>query len=240
LKQANFIQLYEIIYNKFISISAETKWIASNIGFSKFLGHSHNGKVQAWSKGQWPNAYDCWVIHQKLGFRLEWLLTGEGEMFHSEDQQPDAPSAIAAAPTAQPFIITPAVPVLGLAACGVEGLEQIMPYHLTASPIALSPRAFAVLASGESMAPAGIASGHLCFCDPDQPVLPNEAVFLRQKNNLGALKLFLGRGERGGYTRFQGWLAARDGHGNQKQFLVEVLNEEIDCIAPVICIRRRG
>ncbi|MFV0422276.1 hypothetical protein [Oleidesulfovibrio sp.] len=78
MNKRDFKELFEIIYDKFISSFADGNWPESKIGFSKFLAHEHNGKVQAWSKGQWPSAYDCWILHQKMGFNLEWLLTGQG------------------------------------------------------------------------------------------------------------------------------------------------------------------
>ncbi len=207
----------------------------SKLAFARFLGITH-GKMQKWEKGQWPSAEDIENIELKLGFNLRWLVTGEGDPEGTDLQQTMPPPEVKPAPTS---IMTSPVPVVGLASCGVEGIEQIMPYNITASPIALGPRAVAVVASGESMVPAGIASGHLCFCDPDQIALPGEAVFLRLRDDKGALKLFLGEGARVGYTQFRGWLAERDCQGHQKSFILEQLTSQIDYIAPVIFIRRR-
>ena len=227
----NFTQLFEIIKNKFI---LEHKGKDSLPALAEFLGHGHKGKVTAWSNGQWPNAQDCWMLHRKMGFTLEWLLTGEGEMLRCDKPQPEQASG------ATPGSITPfPVPVVGLAACGVEGIEQVMPYAVTASPVLLGPRSVAVVASGESMVPAGIASGHMCFCDPDQMPLPGEAVFFKRKDDKGALKLFLGKGKRKGYTTFKGWLPSGDGNGQQKEFIMDVLDEGIDYIAPIVFVRRR-
>lgn len=44
----------------------------------QFLGVSKN-KWAAWKRGQRPNADDLQAIANKLGFRAEWLLLGEGE-----------------------------------------------------------------------------------------------------------------------------------------------------------------
>jgi hypothetical protein len=94
-----FTQHYKIIYDKFIFVAGDL-WPHSNIGFSKFLGHDHDGRVRAWKKGQWPSAYDCWIIHQKLGFNLQWLLTGEGEMLRTEGAETATKLGGAADPSA--------------------------------------------------------------------------------------------------------------------------------------------
>lgn len=83
----NFSELYEIIRNKFI---LEHGGKDSLPAMAEFLGHSHKGKVTAWSKGQWPSAQDCWILHKKMGLNLEWLLTGEGDLF-AEKQRHNEP-----------------------------------------------------------------------------------------------------------------------------------------------------
>lgn len=55
------------------------------IAFARFLNHAHDGKVNAWRKGQWPSADDIVVIHDKLGFSYRWLLNGEGEPLENQD-----------------------------------------------------------------------------------------------------------------------------------------------------------
>lgn len=55
------------------------------IAFARFLNHAHDGKVNAWRKGQWPSADDIVAIHDKLGFSYRWLLNGEGEPLESSD-----------------------------------------------------------------------------------------------------------------------------------------------------------
>lgn len=93
--------------------------------------------------------------------------------------------------------------MIGLASCGIMGMEQIMPFTVIVPSIRLSKKSIAVVASGESMVPAGIAYGHVCYCDPELEAMPGEVVFLRQKGNLGALKLFLGRKVEEGATVFR-------------------------------------
>ena len=53
---------------------------ATNKTFCDFLNIS-TGKLQEWSKGQWPSAEDLETIHDKLGFSYSWLVTGEGDPF---------------------------------------------------------------------------------------------------------------------------------------------------------------
>lgn len=55
------------------------------IAFARFLNHAHDGKVNAWRKGQWPSADDIVAIHDKLGFSYRWLLNGEGEPLENQD-----------------------------------------------------------------------------------------------------------------------------------------------------------
>lgn len=181
-----------------------------------FLGYL-NGKRE---HNLWVHLTQILALYPSIS--RSWLYFGEGEMLGTDPATHK----------------TPPVPLVGLASCGVHGLEQIMPFAVTVSPIALSNKSVAVVASGESMVPAGIASGHVCYCDPEQEPLAGEAVFLRRKDGLGALKLFLGRGEREGSLLFKGWLPPDD-KGNRKEFLIDVEKVSIDSIAPVIFVRRR-
>lgn len=84
----NFSELFELIYKKFIENYSGK--IASLGAFATYLGHTHNGKVNAWKKGQWPSAEDIAVIHDKLGFDFRWLLTGEGNPLEIPPKEPDS------------------------------------------------------------------------------------------------------------------------------------------------------
>ncbi len=161
----------------------------------------------------------------------KWLYFGEGDMLQAKQEQPVNHSAI---------MIASPLPIVGLAACGIQGMEQILPFAVTASPLTLGPRSIAVVASGESMVPAGIVSGHICYCDPDQTPLQGEAVFVRQKD-YGALKLFLGKRKEEGKeesTRLLGWHSKEEDQA-QQPFVIDLIDKHIDFIAPVILVRRR-
>lgn len=69
-----------MVYKTFCSVAASKDMKATNKTFCGFLNIS-TGKLQKWSKGQWPSAEDLETIHDKLGFSYSWLVTGEGDPF---------------------------------------------------------------------------------------------------------------------------------------------------------------
>ena len=71
---------FEMVYKTFCSVAASKDMKATNKTFCDFLNIS-TGKLQKWSKGQWPSAEDLETIHDKLGFSYSWLVTGEGDPF---------------------------------------------------------------------------------------------------------------------------------------------------------------
>jgi len=91
----NFSEQFDTIYEWYSVIARESGTIPSNLSFSRFLNHEHDGRVRAWKRGQWPSAEDIWDIHQKMGFSLGWLVSGEGEPFaeHGPDTRPHTPEA---------------------------------------------------------------------------------------------------------------------------------------------------
>ena len=76
----NFSLRFEIIYKKYYDWGIQNGFKPSKLGFSRFMGLSQ-GAIQKWEKGQIPAAKDIKVIHEKLGFAYNWLISGEGEMF---------------------------------------------------------------------------------------------------------------------------------------------------------------
>ncbi|MGE4539056.1 MAG: LexA family transcriptional regulator [Desulfovibrio sp.] len=217
-------QGYEIIYKKYLSTEHAKEFGRTKIGLARCLGLTQ-GKTQKWEKGQWPSADDLAVIAEKLECDYRWLVTGEGDPFSPQPHQ-------RLRPPARP------VPVLGLASCGVEGWQQVMPIASSAT-LLVTESMVAVIAAGESMVPAGIAPGHICYCDPDQQVLAGDAVYVRRRDGLATIKVFLGVSHELGpdYVRFKGWLPAVG--PVRKEFFIDTLAQEIETIAPIIFVRRR-
>jgi len=77
---SEFIQRFEVIYKKFAERAAAEGRPASKLAFARFVGVSQ-GCMQKWEKGQIPNAKDLITIRDKLGFSLNWLITGEGNLW---------------------------------------------------------------------------------------------------------------------------------------------------------------
>ncbi len=223
----NWAHQFKIVYDIFSSICAASGTKASKSALERLLGCSR-GKATHWQDGQRPSVDDMLAMSQKLGITLEWLRTGEGSPTEPRGADPVDNRRAALKP----------VPMVGLASCGVEGWNKPMSIAVNASPIVLGDNTVAVVAAGESMVPAGIASGQLCYCDPDQPVLAGDAVYIVRRDNMATIKLYLGEGERAGWIRLQGWLDP-DTIGLRKPFYVDLLESEIVLIAPVIYERRR-
>lgn len=100
----------------------------------------------------------------------------------------------------------------------------------------------AVMASGESMLPAGIGHGQVCYCDTTVAPAVGEAVFVEQVDGSGTIKLFLGRSEQGNgkeYIHLTGWLDKKVGNEPQEPFNLHVLPSHVKRMAPVIYVRRR-
>lgn len=132
-----------------------------------------------------------------------------------------------------------AIPVLGLASCGVDGWEQPMQIAASTTIPTISDTTVAVIASGDSMLPAGIASGHICLCDPEQTAIPGDAVLVKRRDGLATIKLFLGEGEHGpDWVLLKGWLSA-SGNNHRKEFYIDMRAGDVETMAPVIYVRRR-
>jgi len=202
-----------------------------------FLGVTRN-KWRSWAKGQVPTTEDMGRIAKILGLSLDWLIFGEGEPYAAAPR-PAQPPPVASAPHPDSAVhIARPLPMVGLASCGINGWAQVDNYAATAQPITLGPRAVAVVAAGESMVPAGIFSGMICYADPDQPAGVGDAVYVARADRSGTIKLFLGRGARDGYIRLKGWLPP-DKAGKREEFFMDELEAQITTMAPVLYVRRR-
>lgn len=141
-----------------------------------------------------PNSDTLAVLYER-GIDINWLLSGEGEMLR-----------------ATALRVSGAVPVVGMAECGLKGWYQESPTGLFASAppsVAADAGALAVIATGHSMRPAGIQPGDLVFCQPPpgQPTpgpRDGDAVLVEIRG--GALALKRWGGLAGGWITLHGWL----------------------------------
>ena len=239
---------FEFVYKIFLGSSHSIKFGQTYKGFAAFLGMS-NGKIQKWRElRQWPKAHDLKILHEKLGFTYGWLVTGEGAPFEV-DITPALPVEEKRAENLVCIDITPStqtsgsVPLVGFASCGIGGWLGTMTIPVPVEPPSWHEGMVAVMASGESMLPAGIGHGHVCYCDTYKKACRGEAVFVRQKDGRGTLKLFLGKSAKGRSRRdffdFRGWLDKKPERETQKPFTLSVPVDYVENIAPVIYVRRR-
>lgn len=227
-KSQDWSHQFEIVFDIFASFCAKEGVKANKSALERLVGCSR-GKASHWEAGQRPSLDDMLALSEKLKISIEWLRTGEGEPLHvgHAATQP-VPASVQLRP----------IPMVGLASCGVEGWNQVTSIAVSASPLIMGENMVAVLAAGESMVPAGIASGQVCYCDPDQPVLEGDAVYVVRRDNMATIKLYLGEGERAGLIRLKGWHNA-DEEERRRPFTLELPREEVVQMAPVIYVRRR-
>lgn len=130
------------------------------------------------------------------------------------------------------------IPLIGMAACGYEWCREI---KTAVSMVAAPPgddaqELFAVMASGESMRPAGIEEGFVIFCDPTQLPEKDDAIFVERENGTMSLKMF--RGTEGIWTILEGWLPP-DAQGTQQIYTLREHTSSLVKVAPVIYVKRK-
>lgn len=162
------------------------------------------------------------------GVSLDWLATGEGP-FHTvqrlvEFQEQTGPRA-------------GGVPVIGLAECGLKGWYQRGPLAVNAARPGdfFDPDGFAVVAIGQSMVPAGIFEGFVCFCSPATRPSPGDAVYIERNNNVATIKLY--NGQTGEWLSLTGWLDEEA--GRREPYTERLLVSDIRRLAPVIYVKRK-
>lgn len=129
------------------------------------------------------------------------------------------------------------IPVIGFAECGLKGWYNEVALAVSAQRLGdLGPSAFAVIAVGDSMRPAGIEQGFLCYCNPDDKPAYLDAVYLKRKDGSSSLKMY--GGEEGPWLKLQGWLKP-DAGGLQKPYVDRIKRELVTLIAPVVYIKRK-
>ncbi|MBG3875570.1 S24 family peptidase [Desulfovibrio oxamicus] len=214
------MELFERVRRIATIVAGSQTSLAARLGMaqSRFQGYL-NAKRQ---DNLWPVLPQILEAYPEIA--REWLYFGEGEMLVSDRPAP-------------PDTQLRAVPMVGLASCGIQGWNQVMPVAVSASLPVVGPNTIAVIAFGESMVPAGISSGQVCYADPDQDPLPGDAVYIARKDGLASVKLYLGVGERAGDVRLKGWGDPKD--GERTPFYLDIGRDGIATLAPVIYVRRR-
>jgi transcriptional regulator with XRE-family HTH domain len=174
-----------------------------------------------------PDAAFLRALMDRFGIDPRWLVTGDGEMALSEP-----PSPIVATPRA-----TAGVAVMGLAECGLKGWYQQDLLAVTASRPGdfVDPDGFAVMAVGQSMVPAGILQGQLCFCSPRTPPSTGDAVYVERSDGAATIKLY--RGTEGEWLVLEGWLDPVE--GRREAYTDRLLLVTVKRIAPVIYVKRK-
>jgi phage repressor protein C with HTH and peptisase S24 domain len=159
---------------------------------------------------------------------LDWLAAGEGP-FHTVQRRVDFQEQTGSRP--------PGVPVIGLTRGGVEGWYQPGPLSVNATRPGdfFDPQGFAVVAVGESMVPAGIFEGFVCFCAPSVPPSPGDAVYVERAGDVAALKVL--NAITGEWLELTGWLAEEA--GRREPYTERLLVSDIGRIAPIIYVKRK-
>lgn len=133
------------------------------------------------------------------------------------------------------------VPVIGMAACGIQGWFNRDPLTVRAAwPGGVTdPDAFGVMAVGLSLRPAGIEPGFLCLCAPSASLDTGDLVFVERSDGHVSLKRYDGQGSKGkDWIRLAGWLNP-DSAGRQAPYIDESDLTYIKRLAPVIYVKRK-
>lgn len=187
-----------------------------------FLGITR-GKVMTWKSGNMPAHEDLKVLHERFGLSCHWLITQQGDLY-----DPTIPRKCE-------------VPLKRLAACGIEKWDKTLEPSSTLFPV-YSSEMIAVVASGDSLIPAGVLSGMVCFCDTQKEAALGDIVYIERVDGLAALKVYLGQGvpekhiAREGRLAFQEWVMTESG-GWVAQYL-DLHREQVKTLAPVTLIQR--
>ena len=128
------------------------------------------------------------------------------------------------------------VPVIGLAECGLKGWyqESTLAISATRPGDLFDPEAFAVIAIGASMRPAGILEGFLCFCSPRTAADKGDRVYIERRDGTASIKEYVKRDET--WLHLQGWLDP-DESGRQEPYGDQVKLDQVGRLATVVYIK---
>lgn len=165
---------------------------------------------------------------------IRWLATGEGPVDSGQGVTGEATASPVRSLEQRPQ----AIPVIGLAECGLAGWFRGQPLETTTArlPGLESPESFAVLAIGDSMIPCGIRPGFLCLCDPFATCAAGDAVFVEQHDGRVSIKRYLK--EDSDWFWLQGWLD-REGDKPQELYTEKLRRDQVIRMATVVYVKRK-
>lgn len=211
---------FDIIFDAFMRSNAPGEDKARGIaGMATFLGLKR-GKIMTWKSGNMPSYEDLVILHRKLGLSCQWLITQEGDPYEANFKRE--------------------VPLTRLVACGIENWDKVLTPEAFMFP-EFSTGMIAVVASGDSLIPAGILSGMVCFCDTRKEPGLGDIVYVERADGLAGLKVYLGAGvpekhmAKEGAVSFQQWTTAAASWTPQ---YLDLEAGQIKTLAPVTLIRR--
>ncbi|WP_222705769.1 LexA family transcriptional regulator [Salidesulfovibrio onnuriiensis] len=180
--------------------------------------------IQNYESGQFPKGDHAVGLASALECSLDWLLAGVTPQSHQNAPGPNSQQC--------------GVPILGLAKCGLQGWSKSTPLSIKASrPGDMHlPGIFCVMAIGNSMVPAGILQGQLCFCNPHDRYEKGDAIYVERMDNTASIKLFQGADEQ--HMTLQGWLDP-DVNGHQAAYTEQARLDQIRRVATVIYVKRK-
>ena len=173
-----------------------------------------------------PKASRIVAIAQAADVSVDWLVTGKPPVHTAERigqfvEATDRKSS---------------VPVVGLAECGLKGWYLGAPMAVSAlRPADLADAgAFAVIAIGGSMRPAGISQGFLCFCAPAIAPDRDDRVYIERADGTASIKIYLGHDET--WLQLRGWLDP-DEADRQEPYDERLRLDGVARLVPVIYIK---
>lgn len=218
LIEANDLSFFDKIFEVFMSLEGEEAYQARGLqGFAEFLGVKR-GKVYAWKGGRFPAAEDLAILHKKLGISCEWLITQKGSM--------------------QECAWKGGVPAITFVASRVLGWsKQFLQSQKIPFPD-FNDDLFAVVASGDTMYPAGIRNGMVLFCDSSRQPEQGEPVYVELVDGLAAIRVFLGKGIAGVHEATKGCIAFQSWTGGDENqpFYADVPETQIKRIVRIAMV----
>lgn len=134
---------------------------------------------------------------------------------------------------------TPALPLLGMASCGMTGwatLPDIMASHVPAPTDLQGADDFVVIARGSSLLPEGIKPGFLCYCSPQIPRYKGDIVYVEDVSGQSALKVLVE--DSPSRLVLQGWLPP-EADGTQQPYIEQRPRHTLTKIAAVVYVKRK-